>query len=146
MTITRRALCVVYGLTSVLALIGTWGNNLRYLNLGFFGANVRFWQDTLANPASRSITVDIFFLSLAATVWMLLEARRLSMRGAWLYVLLSFLIAVSVTFPVFLINRERALSKLERSSVVGGLRPADIAGLLLLAVGFSTYTVVTLTK
>ena len=67
------------------------------------------------------------------------------MRGAWLYVLLSFLIAVSVTFPVFLINRERALSKREGSSVAGGLRPADVVGLLLLAIGFSIYTVLTLT-
>jgi hypothetical protein len=44
-----------------LALVGTWGNNIAYVGLGFIGTNVAFWQDTLANPASRSITVDLFF-------------------------------------------------------------------------------------
>ncbi len=87
MLVSRKWLCVVYGLVGLIALAGTWGNNIEYLNLGIVGANVRFWQETLVNPASRSITVDILFLSFAAIVWMLLEARRLSIRGAWLYVL-----------------------------------------------------------
>jgi len=64
MIISRKALCLAYGLIAVLALVGTWGNNVGYLNLGFLGANLKFWGDTLANPASRSITVDIFFLGL----------------------------------------------------------------------------------
>ena len=88
MTISRRVLCVVYALVGLVALVGTWGNNIDYLDLGIVGANIHFWQETLVNPASRSITVDILCLALAAIVWMLLEARRLSMRGAWLWVLL----------------------------------------------------------
>ena len=47
-------------LIGLLALFGTWNNNVHYLDLGFLGANLRFWEETLANPASRSITVDIF--------------------------------------------------------------------------------------
>jgi hypothetical protein len=31
MSVSRRALCVAYGVIAVLALIGTWGNNLPYL-------------------------------------------------------------------------------------------------------------------
>jgi len=143
MTITRRALCIIYGLIGAVALIGTWGNNVQYLDLGVVGANVRFWQETFANPASRSITVDIFFLSLAATIWMVLEARRLSIPGVWLYVLFSLLIAVSVAFPVFLINRERALSKRDGSDAAGTLRPWDVLGLALLAVGVCIYTALT---
>jgi hypothetical protein len=61
MPISRKTLCVIYALIALLALAGTWGNNVAYLSLGFAGANMAFWQETLANPASRSITVDLFF-------------------------------------------------------------------------------------
>lgn len=144
MTITRRTLCVAYGLTGLLALVGTWGNNLAYLHLGFLGANARFWQDTLVNAASRSITVDILFFALAVTTWMLLEARRLAMRGAWLYVLFSLVIAVSVAFPVFLIHRERVLRRREDTAAAGELRSIDVWGLSPLGIAFTLYTAVTL--
>jgi hypothetical protein len=145
MTISRKTLCVVYALIGLAALVGTWGNNLNYLGLGFTNANVRFWLDTLANPASRSITVDVFFFALAATVWLLLEARRLGMRGAWWYVLLSLLVAVSFAFPMFLIHRERTLAKLDAAAPAGSLKPADVAGLLALALLCLAYAGVSLT-
>ena len=150
MTITRKTLCFVYGVIGLLALVGTWGNDLQYfrMGLGYVGFTVRFWEDTLADPASRSITVDILFFSLAATVWMLLEARRLGMRWPWLYVVGSLLIAVSVMYPLFLINRERALAKGEPppSSAGGSLRVYDVIGLILLGVAFTAYIVITLSR
>lgn len=139
MSINRRAICVVYGLIAMLALIGTWGQNIAYLHLGFAGANLRFWQDTLANPASRSITADLFLLVLALVIWMLFEARRLSMRGAWLYVAFGVLIAISVTFPIFMIQRERALARRELSRQAGHLSLGDVLGLLLLGVACCGY-------
>ncbi len=144
MSISRKALCVVYGLIALLALVGTWGNNVAYLSLGLVGANTAFWQETLANPASRSITVDLFFLGLAVFVWMVLEARRLGMRGVWLYLLFGMLVAISVTVPIFLINRERALAQRESSGVAGTLSVFDIAGLAAVTVAIVAYTVVTL--
>ena len=144
MSISRKALCVLYGLIALLALVGTWGNNVAYLSLGFVGANTTFWQETLVNPASRSITVDLFFLGLAVFVWMVLEARRLGMRGVWLYLLFGMLVAISVTVPIFLINRERALAQRESSGVAGTLSVFDIAGLAAVTVAIAAYTVVTL--
>ena len=146
MTLSRKALCVVYGVIAVIAFIGTWGNNIAYLKLGFLGANVQFWADTLANPASQSITVDIFLLGYAVFVWMLLEARRLQMRGVWLYVVLGFLIAISVTVPVFLINRERALAEREPLRHSNTLRSGDVFGLVVLGVAFLAYTAITLMR
>ena len=144
MSISRKALCAVYGLIALLALVGTWGNNVAYLSLGFVGATSAFWQETLVNAASRSITVDLFFLGLAMFVWMVLEARRLRMRGVWLYLLFGMLVAISVTVPIFLINRERALAKQEPSSAAGTLGVFDIAGLAAVTVAITAYTAVTL--
>jgi uncharacterized protein DUF2834 len=146
MTISRKVLCAIYAAIGVLALIGTWGNNIRYLDLGFLGANVQFWTDTLVNPASRSITVDIFFFGLAIVVWMVLEARRLGMRGVWLYVVFGLLIAISLTVPLFLIQRERALAARERSDVAGSLSAGDAAGLIALAALSIVYAALTLAR
>jgi hypothetical protein len=146
MSISRKVLCTVYGLIGLLALIGTWGNNLHYLGLGFVGANLRFWQETLANAASRSITVDLLFLMLAVLVWMLLEARRLNMKWVWLYVLFGIFIAISFTFPVFLIFREHALAARDPSSPAGVLKPWDLVGLLGLGAGFTAYALLTLVR
>jgi hypothetical protein len=144
MSISRKALCAVYGLIALLALVGTCGNNVAYLSLGFVGATTTFWQETLVNPASRSITVDLFFLGLAVFVWMVLEARRLGMRGVWLYLLFGMLVAISVTVPIFLINRERALAQREPSNAAGTLGVFDIAGLAAVTVAITAYTAVTL--
>ena len=144
MSVSRKVLCLVYGLIAVLALMGTWGNNVAYLHLGFLDVALTFLQDTLANPASRSITVDLFFLSLAVVVWMVLEARRLGMRGVWLYSLFGILIAISVTVPIFLINRERVLATREPSSSAGTMRTADLVGLIAIGVAVIAYAATTL--
>ncbi|HET8880719.1 MAG TPA: DUF2834 domain-containing protein [Solimonas sp.] len=141
MPVSRKILCAAYGLIALLALAGTWSHNIAYLSHGFAGANLAFWHDTLANPASRSITVDLFFLTLAVFVWMVLEARRLGMRGVWLYLLGGMLVAISVTVPLFLINRELALHEREPSRHAGTLGVADIIGLIVVAAACLGYAV-----
>lgn len=136
----QKLLCWAYALIALWALLGTWGHNVGYMSLGMVGANLRFWQDTLANPASRSITVDIALFGLAVWVWMIGEARRLRLRGVWWYVLASLLIAVSVAVPVFLIQRERAKARVGEGGRDPGLRRADWAGLALIAVVSAGYT------
>jgi hypothetical protein len=147
MSISRKLLCIAYAAIAVVALVGTWGNNVHYfsLGLGLMGTNVHFWQETLVNPASRSITVDILFLGLAAIVWMLLEARRISMRWAWVYVLAGLFIAISAAFPAFLIHRERVLAARDGSATAGRLTVRDVVGLVALSVAMLAYTFVALT-
>ena len=145
----RRLLCVYYGLLALVALIGTWGHNVAYLVpgegplTGFMNATARFWPATLATPASTSITVDIAMLSLAVAVWMLIEARRLGLALPWLYVIGGLLVAISVTVPLFLIARERALAARGEAPAELGLGHLDLVGLLALgagAIGFSLWT------
>ncbi len=146
MTISRRLLCVAYASIGLVALVGTWGNNVAYLNLGLLGANVHFWQETLVNPASRSITVDILLFSVAVIVWMLLEARRLAMRGVWVYVLAGAFVAISAAFPAFLIHRERTLAARDGSDCAGTLSAGDLAGLAVLCAVSLAYSFVALQR
>lgn len=141
-----RVLYFACAALALLALVGTWGHNVEYLHLGFFAANVRFWQDTLANPASRSITADIFALALPVFYWMIAEARRLSMRGAWLYVIASILIAISVALPVFIVHRAHALARRGEAPPEVCLGAADVSGLALLCLLTLAYVFWTFTS
>jgi hypothetical protein len=148
MCISRKALCAAYLMIGLAGLVGTWGNNVDYLSsgLGVWDVNLLFWQETLVNPASRSITVDILCLGLAAIVWMFLEARRLSMRGVSVYVFLSIFVAIGAAFPFFMAHRERTLARREGSEIAGTLSVAEIVFLCLLALTVLGYTVLTLTR
>jgi len=116
MSSTQRRLCIVYGVIALAALVGTWSQNVAYFRedegpvVGFVLATVRFWSDTFATAASTSITIDLMLFFVAAAIFMVLESRRLGIRWVWAYVVLGLLIAISVTFPLFLIARERRLA------------------------------------
>ncbi len=148
---SRLVLCPLYGAIALLALIGTWHQNVSYLRpdegplTGFVLATGRFWLDTLATPASTSITVDLALLCLPLFVLMVIEARRLTIRFVWVYIVLGLLVAISVTFPLFLIARERRLAAQGEGAGDFGLASLDTAGLLTLgaaAAGFTLWTVV----
>lgn len=125
-------LCGLYGLIALAALIATWSQNIAYFGDGAAAAFPQFLQELRVNPASRSISVDIALFLYAAAILMVIEARRTGVRLVWAYIIGGMLVAISVTFPLFLIAREAALAK----GAAGGGRPGmlDIVGLGLLGV------------
>lgn len=139
MSTRQRLLCLVYALVSLAALVCTWGQALPYLSHGFLDGNLRFWQDTLANGASRFITVDIMFVFAVVWHWMLLESRRLKLRGSHWYLLGSVLIAFSAVLPLFMIHREMALSRMAPSEhkALGGSGAISVVILLVVALAYS---------
>ena len=144
MSASRKWLCAVYALIALLALVGTWSHNVAYLDLGFIGANQKFWLETLVTPASTSITVDLLLFGCAVNLWMVLEARRIGLRWVWLYVLAGALIAISAAFPAYMIHREIVLAQRGETSAPLGLRGGDIAGLLLLGALCTAFALATL--
>ena len=134
MTSQQRLLIGFYAFVSVAALVATWSQNLQLFSPGGgpFGPFAAFVEATRVNPASRSITVDIGFFLLAASAFMVIEARRLRVRLVWLYIVFGFLIAISVTFPLFMIARERRLATL--GHVQPAIGAADAIGLALVGV------------
>lgn len=110
MSNSSKLLCAVYALLSVGALVATWSENLAFFAQSPDAGVVGFINAAYANPAAASLSNDLFFLCAVAVVWMLVEARRHAIRFVWIYVVLSFVLAISVTFPLFLIARERKLA------------------------------------
>jgi hypothetical protein len=135
---------IIYVCLAVLALVTCWTNNIRFMQdegVDLATGFVVFWPALLVNYATTSITVDIALLGVAVMTWMVFEARRLGIRYVWAYVLLSFPIAISVTVPLFLAARERALAS--RSDPAPALGIGDAIGLALIGLpiaGFSVWT------
>jgi hypothetical protein len=109
---SSKVLCVAYGVIAVAALIATWSQNAAYFdNPG--GFLLDFFKDSKVTPASRSLTVDIVLFFLAAGILMVIEARKHGVKYVWAYIAGGFAIAISVTFPLFLIAREVRVGRTE---------------------------------
>jgi hypothetical protein len=105
----RPVLVAVYLVLALAGLVGTWWFNLSFVAAG----GTDYLGGWFANAASSSAAVDIIVMALAACVVMVVEGRRLGFRplGLVLLVVLSFVVAVSFTFPLFLALREVRLRR-----------------------------------
>jgi hypothetical protein len=122
---TSKALCAVYALIAIAAFVATWSQNAAYLdNPG--GFLLEFFNDARVTPAARSLTADILLFFLAHDV-----------RFVWLYIAGGLAIAISVTFPLFLIARELRIGRAEPTR----LGTVDTVLLAVLAVGVAVATV-----
>ncbi|MEB3335144.1 MAG: DUF2834 domain-containing protein [Cyanobacteriota bacterium] len=88
-----------------------------------------FVQMANANPAAQSLSRDLAVGATAVTIWMVVESRRLGMRGL-VWVLLSCVtIAFAFGAPLFLYLRERRLQELAREGgLIQGLFPGENGG------------------
>jgi hypothetical protein len=136
MPTSSKVLCVVYAVIAVVALIATWTQNVAYFDnpAGFL---LDFLNDSKVTPASRSLTVDIVLLFLAAAILMVVEARKHGVKFVWLYIAGGFAIAASVTFPLFLIAREIRVSRADPTHLGTG----DTIALSLLAIFTAAFTI-----
>jgi hypothetical protein len=133
---SSKVLCAVYGAIAIAALIATWSQNAAYFdNPGGFPLD--FLNDSKVTPASRSLTVDIVLFFLAAAILMVVEARKHGVRFVWAYIVGGLAIAISVTFPLFLIARELRVGRTEATR----LGAVDTVLLAVFAVGAAAMTI-----
>lgn len=98
----------VYLSIAAIGLAGTaWFNIQSVINPG---ADT-FLAAWFANPSVSSLSWDLLATASAASVFIILEGRRLGIRWYSAYVLFSFVTAVAFTFPLFLAMRERHISR-----------------------------------
>ncbi len=136
---SRVVLCAVYGLIALGALIATWSQNLAYFTspADLIPALGTFVTDLKVNPAARSVAADIALVFLAAAIFMVIEARKHGIRFVWAYIAGGLFVAISVTFPLFLIARELRLAAPDASH----LRNLDVVVLAALTTFVAVLTV-----
>lgn len=104
MTRAETVRCWIFGLIALVALVGTQWALVDYL------AGSGSLSDLVDGPGPTFTLIDLLAVALAATIFMVVEGRRIRMRWLWVYVVLVFTVAVSVAFPLFLIGRTRTLA------------------------------------
>ena len=103
---------------AVIAIFATWINNLAFMQEP--GNNtIEAWYNALyANYATASFINDLFLLTIAVCIYIIIEGYRLKIRYTWAYVLFSGITAISFTFPLFLIARQIAIAKQRSGNLV----------------------------
>lgn len=108
MTSAEKTRCWIYAAIALAALVGTQWTLIDYLvGPGSVGD---FVDATVDGHAAIFVTIDLLAVALAATVFMVVEGRRVRVPMLWLYVVLVFAVAVSVAFPLFLIARTSVMA------------------------------------
>jgi Terpene cyclase DEP1 len=115
MTTKDKLICGVYGLIALVALPATWINNIAFMTQPTNSSAMDFMRSAYVNAASASLSNDLFLLASAVCIFMAIEGKRVGVRYVWLYIILSAVIAISVTFPLFLITRHLKLSTPEQN-------------------------------
>lgn len=112
MTKNWTPLAVIWLSLAIIGLIGTWTfNTLAIVQLRDF---IGDWVGS--GPAVSSLTVDLLVAAIAGCILIVVESRRLGMKRAWLYIVLSGVTAFAFTFPLWLAMRERALTAARSSA------------------------------
>ena len=115
-------LVFVYLALAVVGLIGTltWNVQAVLEARNFIGD----W--TMSGPAVSSLTTDLLVAAIAGSILIIVEARRIGMRGGWLYVLLGLITAFAFAFPLFLALRERRLVR-ARATARPNTQPSSVS-------------------
>lgn len=109
-------LAIAYFVLAAVGLVGTW-----YFNIQFAGrsSDLGYVQSWFVNPASSSAAMDIIVTAVAANVFFVSEGMRLGWsKWAWVFIPLTFLVALAFAFPLFLALREMRLGS--RAPVAAG--------------------------
>ncbi len=100
----------IYLLLAIAGLIVPWYFNLQFMAQGDGEFSIRdFVAEGFATSGAASLTSDLLIGASAVTLWMIVESRRLKMKGLWLYLVFTYLIAFAFACPLFLLMRERKL-------------------------------------
>jgi Terpene cyclase DEP1 len=105
MSTKDKLICAIYALIALVALPATWINNIAFMSQPINNSMLDFLRAAYVNAATASLANDLFLLAAAACIFMSIEGRRVGIRYVWLYIIFSALIAISVTFPLFLLAR-----------------------------------------
>ena len=107
------SLQVIYLILALLGAVLPWLANLEFIKVHGGGFDLGLFINLAnANPAAQSLSRDLLVSSTAVSIWIVVEARRLKMRGLTATLALCFGVAFACGAPFFLYLRERRLQEL----------------------------------
>ena len=99
-------LAIVYLVLAIVGLGATWTFNILAIV-----SRSDFVGEWMSNGfATQSLQVDLLVLAVAVGMFLIVEARRIGMRHAWVFLPLAAVTAAAFAIPLFLALRERGLA------------------------------------
>lgn len=113
-----KALPWIYLALAVLGAILPWQANLEFIQASASGGFdlAGFISDANLTAASRSLSRDLLVAASAFSIWIVLEGRRLEVKGWRLTLLACVTISFACGGPLFLYLRERRLNELSANA------------------------------
>jgi len=108
---------IVFGVTAAIGICVTWYFNLQFIEQHGGFSVTKFITDNYVNAAAASISNDLLVAVFTFLFASFFEARRIGMRHWWIYPILTFAVAIAFAFPLFMLMRERCLSRTGASAV-----------------------------
>lgn len=100
---------ILYLLLAIGGLIGTWYYNIQFYLFETDTSLLHYIELTKTTYPARSFNIDLTVVALTFMLWYIPEARRLEMKLWWVFIPLTFMVALAFAFPLFLFFRSRAL-------------------------------------
>ena len=100
---------LVYLFMALIGISATWYFNVLFYLQTEDTSITNFIAQTVTTLPAKSISADISVVATTFLIWMIYEARKIKMKYWWLFLPLTFMIAIAFTFPLFLFFRERKL-------------------------------------
>ncbi|WP_094512399.1 DUF2834 domain-containing protein [Synechococcus sp. MW101C3] len=111
----------IYLALAVAGAVLPWLANLEFIQLSNSAFDLGlFLRLANANPAAQSLSRDLFIGATAITIWMVVEARRLQVKGIAICLLCCVTLAFACGAPLFLFLRERRLQELDHTNAASG--------------------------
>ena len=100
---------------AILGVCYTWYYNIQFFLEYETYSIIDFIEMANANFAGKSLGADLTVVVLTFFVWFIPDARKLKVKGWWVLIPLTFLVAIAFTFPLYLFLRERRLEQMKES-------------------------------
>lgn len=101
----------LYLVIAILGVVSTGYYNLQFFQTETDTSVTNFIRLATTTFPAQSIGVDILVVVLTFFAWYIPEAIRLKMKYWWVFILLTFMVAIAFAFPLFLYFRERKLEE-----------------------------------
>tara|TARA_Y100001968_G_C19146222_1_gene613912 strand:- start:48 stop:410 length:363 start_codon:yes stop_codon:yes gene_type:complete len=105
----------VYLLLAILGAILPTLANIEFAKMYGASFDIQLFIDLANNnPASQSLSRDLFIGASAVFIWIISESNRLNMKNLWVVILTTFTIAFAFSAPLFLFLRELRIEEMNR--------------------------------
>ncbi len=101
--------CILFLCLAIAGLIGTWYYNIQFMLTEEDSGLMNYIAQTKTTFPAKSFSFDLLIVLLAFFVWYIPEAIRLKIKHWWVFIILSYGVALAFAFPLFLFFRERKL-------------------------------------